>query len=100
MEVGPWPSVTLAHSKIPHSVSPQSPPSSTGSLYTQLVMVTHRQSHALHCTACLKSGHQVPGRCPMFVVLLSMKEIDFCTTFEVGCWVAALCQLMVLLGGS
>ena len=30
-------------------------------------------------------------------VLLSVREIHFCTTFGVGHWVAVLCQLMVVL---
>ena len=69
------------------------------SLYTQFVTVRHiDRVTALHCL--LKVRWLGTGKMSYIFVLLSVKEIDFCMTYEVGCWAATLCQLMVLLGGE
>ena len=69
------------------------------SLYTQFAMVMHiDRVTALHCL--LEVRQSGTGKMSYIFVLLLAREIDFCMTFEVKCQVAALCQLMVLLGGK
>ena len=57
-------------------------------------MVMHIDRVTALC--CLLEVRQSGARKMLYIfVLLSVREIDFCTTFEVGHWVATLCQLMV-----
>ena len=66
------------------------------SWYTQFVMATHTvRVTALHCL--LKVEWLGARKMSYVFVLLSLKEINFCMTSDVMCWVATLCQLMVLL---
>ena len=50
---------------------------------------------ALHCL--LEVRWLGTGKMSYIFLLLSVREIDFCTAFEVGSWAATLCQLMVVL---
>ena len=71
----------------------ESSPSSTGT-------VCMGSAHSVTALCCLKLGSWVPVKCCMLSCCFSLREIDFCVTFEVRHQAAALCQLMVLLGGK
>ena len=69
------------------------------SLYKQFAMVMHiDRVSALHCL--LEVGWLGTRKMSYIFVLLSVRKIDFCMTFEVECQAATLCQLMVLPGGK
>ena len=54
--------------------------------------------HKVTALCCQQSGGWEPGKCHTFAHCFSVREHNFHLTLEVGCQVAVLYQLMVMLG--